>query len=305
VKTAIKQRLLSRRGPYGSPLGIALFLLPGVLLYTAVMVYPALQSIVYSVIEWQGVRPVWKFAGFSQYGRMLNDPIVRIALANNLRAIVLYVVFALPLAMLLAFGLTRKIRGSLTFRFLYYFPNVATATILALMWQFLFTQPYGLNAIFRLLGLSSLIRPWLSADGIVQWTTNIPAAWQAVGFWAVIFVAAISGISAELYEAARIDGAGVWQELRYIVLPSVRNVYLSAMIVSINAALGTYIYQYIMTAGGPLHMSQTLTSYTVMRLYTREMVDWGYGSTLAVLQFALGAVVSAFIWHFTRRHGET
>jgi ABC-type sugar transport system permease subunit len=207
--------------------------------------------------------------------------------------------------MLLAFGLTRKIRGSLTFRFLYYFPNVATATILALMWQFLFTQPYGLNAIFRLVGLDSLIRPWLSADGIVQWTTNVPATWQSVGFWTVIFVAAISGIAAELYEAARIDGAGVWHELRYIVLPSVRNVYLSATIVSINAALGTYIYQYIMTKGGPLNMSQTLTSYTVMRLYTTEFIDWGYGSTLAVLQFAFGAAVSAFVWRFTIQHRET
>lgn len=304
MRTARKRGFLSRTGHYGGPIGIALFLLPGVGLYTAVMVYPAVQSLIYSVLEWQGVRPVWRFAGFGSYVRMLNDPIVRMALMNNLRAIFLHLFIGLPLALLLSYALTRKVRGALVFRFLYYFPNVATVTILALMWKFLFTQEYGLNAVLRLLGLGSVIRPWLSTDGIVQWTTNIPHVWQAVGFWAVIFVAAISGISRELYEAARIDGANAWHEFLYIVVPSVRNVYLSASVASINWALGTYIYQYIMTVGGPLHKSQTLTSYTVMRLYSIELVDWGYGSTLAVLQFALGVVVSAIIWRLSRRRRE-
>jgi ABC-type sugar transport system permease subunit len=235
---------------------------------------------------------------------MLTDPIVRMGLMNNLRAISLHVFLGLPLALLLAFGLTRKVRGALVFRFLYYFPNVATVTILAVMWKFLFTQEYGFNAVLRLLGLGSIIRPWLSTDGIVQWTTNIPSTWQAVGFWAVIFVAAISGISQELYEAARIDGANAWHEFIYIVLPTIRNVYLSATVASVNWALGTYIYQYIMTEGGPLHKSQTLTSYIVVRLYSRELVDWAYGSTLAVLQFALGVVVSAAVWRLSRRRRE-
>jgi len=305
MKTLKRRGFLSRRGHYGGPISILLFLLPGVGLYTVVMVYPAVQSMIYSVIEWQGVRPVWRFGGFGQYARMLADPIVRMALVNNLRAISLHVFIGLPLALLLAFGLTRRVRGALAFRFLYYFPNVATVTILAVMWKFLFTQEYGLNAVLRLLGLGSLIRPWLSTDGIVQWTTNIPSTWQAVGFWAVIFVAAISGISRELYEAARIDGANAWHEFIYIVLPSVRNVYLSATVASVNWALGTYIYQYIMTEGGPLHKSQTLTSYIVVRLYSRELVDWAYGSTLAVLQFALGVVVSAAVWRLSRRRRET
>jgi len=305
MKTLKRRGVLSRRGHYGGPIGILLFLLPGVGLYTAVMVYPAVQSLIYSVIEWQGVRAVWRFGGFGYYARMLSDPIVRMALANNLRAIFLHVCVGLPLALLLAYGLTRRIRGALVFRFLYYFPNVATATILALMWGFLFTQEYGINAVLRLLGLGSIIRPWLSTDGIVQWTTNIPSTWQAVGFWAVVFVAAISGIPQELYEAARIDGANAWHEFIYIVLPSVRNVYLSAAVASVNWALGTYIYQFIMTKGGPLHMSQTLTSYTVIRLYSREMVDWGYGSALASLQFALGVVISAAVWRLSRRRRET
>ena len=301
---AKKRGLLTRRGQYGNVLGIILFLIPGVVLYTVVMVYPAVQSLIYSVIEWKGVRPVWRFAGFERYARLLADPIVRIALLNNVRAILLYVVVGLPLALLLAFGLSRGVRGALVLRFFYYFPNVATATILAVMWKFLFTQEYGLNAILRFLGLGAIIRPWLSTDGIVQWTTNIPSIWAAVGFWAVIFVAAVSGIARELYEAAQIDGANAWHEFFYIVIPSVRGIYLSAMVTSINAALGVYIYQFLMTEGGPLHLSQTLTSYTVMRLYSVEMVDWGYGSTLAVLQFVLGITVSFGILAINRARKE-
>jgi len=295
----IRSRSKRPRRYYGTTLGIVLFLLPGLGLYTVLMLYPTVQSMGYSLLRWEGLRATRDFVGLDNYARILRDPIVRVALANNLRAWLLYSLVQLPLALLLAFALTRKVRFVSLFRFLYYIPCVTSGSVLALMWLFVFTAQYGLNNFLRSIDLGVLVRPWLSTDGIVQWTTNFPATWQWVGFYMVIFLAAIGSIPEEYFEAAQIDGANAWQQLFYITLPSIRLVYIAASITVLKDALGTYIYQFIMTEGGPLHMSETLVTYTLNEIWTEK--NWGYGSALAVLHFALAAVVTGLIWRFTRR----
>ena len=295
-------RFSSRRRHYGTPVGIALFLLPGLGLYTVLMLYPSVQSFVYSLLNWEGLRATREFVGLANYAHVLRDPVVRVALGNNLRALLLYMFVQLPLALLLAFALTRKVRFVSFFRFLFYIPCVTSGSVLALLWLFIFTADYGLNRILRELGFGFLNRAWLSTDGIVQWTTNFPATWQWVGFYMVIFLAAIGSIPEELFEAAQIDGAGAWRQLIHITLPSIRLVYVAASITALKDALGAYIYQFIMTEGGPLHMSETLVSYTLNLIWTERR--WGYGSALAVLHFALSAVAAALIWRFARRTND-
>ena len=292
-----------RRGQYGSTLGIMLFLLPGMGVYLIFMLYPTIQSLLYSVIEWQGLKPIWRFQGFQNYSRLLKDPVLLIALSNNLRAWLLYAVVALPISVLLAYALGRRARGAGFFRILYYIPNVCGGSILALIWRFLYTQEYGFNYVFRSLGLGALIRPWLSADGIVQWTTNVPQTWARVGFWTVVFLAAMSSIPEELYEAAQLDGANAWQEVIHVTLPGIRSVYLSANILAVINSLNTFVFQYIMTEGGPLHRSETLMTHTLSTLFAKN--NWGYGSTLAVFQFALGAIISLIIWRLARQGMQT
>ena len=107
----------------------------------------------------------------------------------------------------------------------------------------------------------------------------------------------------ELYEAAQLDGAGAWQELRHVTLPGIRGVYLSSNILALIGSLNSYIYQYIMTEGGPLHRSETLMTHTLTTLFKNN--DWGYGSTLAVVQFVLGAAISLVVWRFARRGLQT
>jgi len=293
----------ARGRAYGSNLGIFLFLLPGVGLYTALMLYPTLVSFVYSVVQWQALRPTTEFAGFGNYVKLFSDPVVLIALSNNLRAWILYTGVNLPLALVLAFALSRKVRGGSLFRLLYYIPNVCAASVLAMVWQFLLTRDYGLNAVLTRLGLAEYIRPWLSTPGIVEWTTNLPQTWARVGFWTVVFLAAISSIPEELYESAQLDGANAWHELRHITLPGIRAVYVSASVLALVWALDTYIYQYILTKGGPLHMSETLVSYTINTLFDNQ--NWGYGSALAVFQFGLSAIVAVLLWRFLRRRDQS
>jgi raffinose/stachyose/melibiose transport system permease protein len=291
----------SRTARYGSALGIFLFLLPGVGVYTLLMLYPSLMSLYFSLLDWEG-GPIAQapVVGLDNFRQMLQDVFVRVALLNNGRMLALNWTFQLPLALLLAYVLSRLRRGASLYRFLFYIPVVLPAATLALMWRFVFSgNDYGLlNNVLQGLGLDALVRGWLSADGVVQWTTTFPPAWQNVGFFMVIFLAALAGIPDEYYEAAAIDGANSWQQLRYITLPNLRPVYISAMILALQGALGGFIYPVLMTKGGPIHLSETLISYSLYLLWERKV--WGYGSAVAVLSFLLGIIAVALVWRYGR-----
>jgi ABC-type sugar transport system permease subunit len=208
-------------------------------------------------------------------------------------------------ALILAFTLSRLRSGAGVYRFLFYLPVILPAATLALLWRFVFSgNDYGLlNNVLRGVGEEGWIRPWLSGDGIVQWTTSFPGSWQLIGFFMVIFLAALAGIPEEYYEAAAIDGAGAWRQLIDITLPSIKPVYVSAMILALSGALGAYIYPVLMTEGGPLHRSETLISYSLYLLWTKR--TWGYGSAVAVLSFLLSIAVTVLIWRFGRRQDPT
>jgi len=259
------------------------------------------MSLYFSLLDWEG-GPILQapVVGLDNFRQMAQDAYVPLALLNNGRMLVLNWTFQLPLALLLAYVLSRLRHGASLYRFLFYIPVVLPAATLALMWRFVFSgNDYGLlNNVLTGLGLDGLIRGWLSADGVVQWTTTFPPAWQFVGFFMVIFLAALADIPDEYYEAAAIDGANSWQQLRYITLPNLRPVYVSAMILALQGALGGFIYPVLMTKGGPIHLSETLISYSLYLLWERRV--WGYGSAVAVLSFLLGIIAVALVWRFGR-----
>src|SRR5262245_41796083 len=178
-----------KRSHYGSGLGIFLFLLPGVGIYTLLMLYPSLLSLYYSVLDWEG-GPVSRapFVGFENFRALANDPYVTDALTNNGRVLFLSWAFQLPMALLLAFTLSRLHRGASTYRFFFFIPVILPIATLALLWRFIFSgNEYGLlNNALTEFGLESWIRPWLSGDGIVQWTTSFPQVWQFIAFFMVI-----------------------------------------------------------------------------------------------------------------------
>lgn len=288
---------------YGGSFGIFLFLLPGLGVYSLFMLYPSLLSLYYSVLDWRG-GPVSAapFVGFDNFAQILKDPYLSKALVNNGRLLFLNWIFQLPISLLLAFALTRLRRGMHFYRFVFYIPVVLPAATLALLWRFVFSgNNYGLlNNLLKNTSMDHWIQPWLSGDGIVQWTTSFPASWVAIGFYMVIFMAALVGIPEEYYEAAAIDGANSWQQFIYITIPNLRSVYVYSMILAMQGAFGAYIYPLLMTRGGPLHLSETLISYSLYLLWEQRI--WGYGSAVAVLSFLLGIIATVLVWRFGRQH---
>jgi ABC-type sugar transport system permease subunit len=290
---------------YGSRTGILLFLLPGLGIYTLFMLYPSLLSLYYSVLDWEG-GPISQapFVGLGNFRQILKDPFLYAALGNNARLLLINWAIQLPLALSIAYILSRLRRGASLYRFVFYIPVILPAATMALMWRFILSgNSYGLlNNLLVRLNLEHLSQGWLSANGVVQWTTTAPAAWVSVGFYMVIFLAALAGIPEEFYEAAAIDGANHWQQLVYITLPNIRGVYIYTMILALQGALGAFIYPLLMTKGGPLHLSESLISYSLYLLWEKK--TWGYGSAVAALSFLLGIFATIMVWRFARQREQ-
>jgi len=296
------RQALTRRGHYGSLIGIFLFMLPGLFIYTFLMLYPTIQSFVFSVIDWKGVLPTWKFIGFRYYIQMVQDPIFLSVILNNLRAWVFNAIFMLPLALVLAYTLHRHVRWVSVFRTIYYIPTITAAVMLAFLWRFIFIKAFP--PVLTFLHMTSI--PFLSKDGIVQWTVNFPASWAGVGFWMVIFLAGMANISQELIEAAQLDGAGETQILRYIILPGIWGLFITANVAVVASSLGAFIYQQLMpvSPGGPSDRSHTLISYTLQLLWgnqNSQLQFWGKGSAFAVFQFTLSAVITFVMLRYSRK----
>lgn len=278
-----------------------LFLFPGLALYSALMLYPTGQSLFYSVQHYDGLTG--RFVGLANFRELLHDPLVWVGAVNNLRVLALSVFFQLPLALVLAYMLSRHAtRSAGFFRFLYFVPGLIGAATVALLWGFVYQKEGLLNAVLGGAGLSSLIQPWLSKDGVVQWTVAIPGVYAGIGFFVIIYMAAISDIPDSLYEAAALDGAGSWQQLFHITLPSIRGVYLMTNILAVTGALAAFVFPFILTQGGPLHRTETLTSYAVWQAFRNYRR--GYGSAVAVFHFAIAIAAALLIRRFARREHE-
>jgi len=129
-------------------------------------------------------------------------------------------------------------------------------------------------------------------------TRNVAVGWLLHGD----LLAAIASIPDEYFEAAQIDGANAWQQLIHITLPCIRSVYVAALVTVVKDALNAYIYPFIMTEGGPLHMSETIVTYTLNQIWTTR--QWGLGSALAVIHFVLALIVATLLWRFGRQTRE-
>lgn len=293
-----------RRSGYGSPLGIALFLLIPLGVYLLLNVYPSVQSIYFSLTSHRGVGAP-EFVGLKNFRSMIDDPVVRTAVINGFRNLFLVLFFQVPVGFILAFLLSRIPYGSKFFVFFFFLPVIVSEAVLALMWKFVYNAQWGmLNATLNSVGLEFLAQKWLSNPDLTPWSVLIPGVWQWLGFNVVLFLAAIEGLPQELFDAAKIDGASAWHELRFVTLPMLRGVYVMATILAIAGSMGGPLaYPMILTdGGGPFNSSQTLSHYIYTLINERwgGVAHWGYASAVVLLNFAIIAVLSGFTWRFRR-----
>ncbi|MBW1640262.1 carbohydrate ABC transporter permease [Microbacterium resistens] len=270
------------------------FLAPALLLYGGFLLFPLGRAVQFSFFEWDGLGAS-TFVGFDNYIEIARNGQLRDAFAHALVLIVFFAIIPLAIGLVLAAILTRSnVRGLGFFRTVIFLPQVIAMVVVAVTWRQIYAPDGPLNQFLRAIGLGGLTRAWL---GDYTWTlpaVGLIGTWVSTGLVTVLLMAGMSRVPRELYEAARLDGAGAAREFFAITLPSVRGEITVALTLTIVAALKTFDLVYVTTRGGP-GTSTTVPSYEVYRR-AFELGEVGaaaaVGVVLTVIVFAINAVVN-------------
>jgi multiple sugar transport system permease protein len=262
-----------------------IFLLPGLVLFVLFFLGPMLYSFRISFFHWKIVHPDQSvFVGFQNYQHALSDPIFRRAILNTLVYTVITVSLKLFLGLGVALLLNDAFRGRTFFRVAYYLPVITSWVIVSLLFEYMFNGQAGLVNYF----LKDILRVipknilWF-ADPIL---TLVPIVlldiWKGIGWAAIIFLAGLQTIPAELYEAARVDGASSFAQLRYITWPLLAPTTIFLVVVLVIGGLNAYVPFQLMTNGGD-PMDLTHSVLTLMYEATFGKIDFGYGAAISYL----------------------
>ncbi|GAB4445749.1 MAG: sugar ABC transporter permease [Anaerolineae bacterium] len=268
-------------------LGVAL-LAPALFLIILIVIYPTARSFVASVTEWDGLHPP-EFNGLANFEKLLfKDELFGLALANSLKLGLISALGSVTIGYMLAELLytTGATKGVL-YRTVYFIPVMLPLAVVGVMFKFIYNPTYGLlNRFLEAVGLSSLTHAWLGEADIVLYSIIAVNIWKTFGLNVVLFFAGLQTIPYELYEAARIDGASRWQEVRHISLPMLRPVLELALVVSLTFGLKTFDLVYVMTMGGPGRATLTVPIWIWENSFRYN--SFGYGSAIAVVFFLVG-----------------
>ena len=266
---------------------ITLFLLIPLTLLFVFTYLPAINMIAYSFTDWKGYGAK-NFVGMQNYINIFSDPEIFSVLKNSLYYFVGGLI-QLGLSFVFAVILNSKINGKGFFKSLFFFPYLINGVAISLMFLFFF-QPSGtLDTVLSMLGLDGMIRQWLGDAHYVNFSLAFTSIWRFFGYNFIIFLGALQSISDEVLEAADLDGAGDWQKIRYIYIPSVKRIIQLNLVLNISGAISVFEIPYIMTGGA--NGSSTFVIETMKTAFTYNKV--GKASAMAVIVMLIVAAVAA------------
>ena len=226
------------------------FLLPAIIVYGVFVFYPILNTFRLSLFRWDGINPVKIFVGFKNFVNMWRDPEVGNAAIHSLQWAAVMCILPVAIAQIMAAMLAQNIHGRLAYRTLFFIPVTLATSATAVIWKWMYNPFFGLfNEGLKMLGIQRIA--FLGEPAWAMPAMLLADTWADFGFYMVIFLAAMQGISPTLYDAARIDGANKLQEFRYVTVPSLRNITTLAITVSLINSLQVFTIIKLMTDGGP------------------------------------------------------
>lgn len=279
-----------------------LFVLPALLFFASVYLLPLAQSVMYSFykIAPGGAR---EFVGLGRYEKVLTDPTFWTAVGNTVQLLLLSVPATVVGALAVALGLNRiaSLKWRNVWASMYFLPFATSLVAAALIWQWIYEPVYGLlNYALSLVGIPP--QKWLQSLAQVLPSIAAVSVWVRIGFDTMIFLAALQSIPEEYYEAARMDGAGAWQRLRYITLPMLNAQIVMVCILELIFNFKIFDQVYATTQGGPAGASQTI----IMLLYDTAFKYFRFddASVMAVFVFVTLMVITVLQWRLLRKPVE-
>jgi multiple sugar transport system permease protein len=276
---------------------VAFFVLPGLSGLLLFVVGPILASLVLTVYEWDLLTSP-RYVGLANFRRLVEDDQFWAALRHTLAFIAGYVPLVMVLALLVALALNTKLRGLAVLRTAFFLPVVSSWVAVALLWSWLFNPRYGLvNYGLAKLGIAG--PGWLFDKDWAMPAIVLTSVWKDLGFVMVLFLAGLQAIPRDVYEAASLDGAGAWQQLRSITLPLLAPTTFFVSVISIINSFQVFPQVWVMTEGGPAGATTVLVERIVKHAFSYG--EMGYAAAISWVLFALVFAVTAVQLRLQRR----
>jgi multiple sugar transport system permease protein len=291
----------NRRGDVSAA---AMALAPAVILFAIFNIYPLIYSGYLSVMEWDGFSPDKSYVGLDNYRALYESATFRNALSVTLKYTLSVAVLGVAVSLVIAVLLNSGVRGQNIYRLVYFLPVVTSTVAAAVVWRYLMTPGTGYADVFlRDLGITPPNPTWLRNPTWALRIVMLVGIWKRIGFNIVIYLAGLQNIPKEFYEAATVDGAGIWARFRHITVPLISPITLLLVIMSIIDSFLIFDVVYVMTDGGPIG-----TTEVVGLLLYREAFRYfnlGTASAMGWVIFALVFAITLVQWKFfgTREAG--
>jgi multiple sugar transport system permease protein len=297
VSQGERQALGRARLFLGRNLGGYLFLLPALVIFALFVWYPLVLGFVMSFQSVDMINPsVW--VGWTNYRNVLSDPLFAIAWRNTLAFTGYALLFGYVVPIVLALLINEMRHGKALFRLAFYLPVMLPPIVTAFLWLWLYNADSGLiNALLGLVHLPGGL--WLENQGTALPALVVVATWGAAGSTMLIYLAALQGVPASLYEAAEIDGSNLWQRIWHITLPTIRPIMLLMLVLQIIATMQVFTEPFTITGGGP--NNATITVLMLIYRYTFQDAEFGQASALGVVLFLVLAVFALIYMRMTSR----
>jgi len=262
------------------------FITPAFVVFATFTAFALLFLLYMTFHEWSIIQPQKPYVGLDNYRDLVHDERFRRSVINTFyyTGAVVPLTMAVGLGIALLLNLPLRARGAL--RTMFFLPNITPLVVVAIVWKWLYNGDYGLFN-FYLLRLHAIDEPllWLSDKNLAMPSVVLMQVWNGVGFAMVVYLAGLQAIPEELYEAAKVDGAGPFQRLRRITVPMLRPSTIFLVVIEIIFAFQIFTQIFVMTSGGPVDRTTTVVYYIYESAF--KFFEMGYASTIAFALFLM------------------
>lgn len=265
------------------------FILPNFIGFLIFILIPVLFSFVLSFTKWDGFNQM-TFVGLRNFSMIFTDRVFKSSLTKTINYTIFTVFFTLIISLFLAIVLNNQIKGRDIFRSAIFFPYVASIVAVGAVWQSMFQKDFGpINMFLRAIGMSNP-PGWFASTQYALTAVIIVSIWKFMGYYMIIYLAALQDIPPQLYEAATIDGANGWHQFRKITVPMLTPATFFVFIMLTINSFKVFDLVYVLTEGGPGIATTVLVKY----IYDQSFVAWNYGraSAASMVLFVIVGVVT-------------
>ncbi len=259
---------------------ILFFLFPSLVILTLIIIVPIIMSSYYSLLKWDGFGK-GEFVGLKNYFNLFKDKAFLMSVRNSLVFAVTSVFIQLPFSLLLALVLSKGVRFERFFVTVYFIPVIISTVVIGQLWMKIYHPEYGvLNMFLRAVGLGKFAKEWLGSTETALGASVVPVLWQYIGYHMLLMYAGIKSLPAELFEAAKIDGATWAKTCRYITIPLLKPILKVSITFAVVGSLKVFDLVYVLTRGGPARASEVTSTLMVETIFKSN--KYGYGSAMAI-----------------------